>query len=70
MDGQATGCIVAIYGLTHPHTEMYLETLEALDEVVGVVLVDSDEAALACRDGFQKAARRATPSLDAGAGAA
>ena len=45
MDGQATTSTVAIYGLTHPHTEMYLETLEALDEVVGVVLVDEDEAA-------------------------
>ena len=35
---------VAIVGLSHPHGEMYLETLEALDEVVGVVLVDRDEA--------------------------
>jgi predicted dehydrogenase len=42
MAGQAT---VAIDGLTHPHSEMYLETLEALDEIVGVVLVEPDEAA-------------------------
>src|SRR5438552_3550410 len=42
MTGQAT---VAIDGVTHPHSDMYLETLEALDEVVGVVLVDQDEAA-------------------------
>src|SRR6266852_8346456 len=41
MAGQAT---VAIDGLSHPHSEMYLETLEALDEVVGVVLVEPDEA--------------------------
>jgi predicted dehydrogenase len=39
--------IVALYGLSHPHAEMYLETLEALDEVRGVVLVDSDAAAIA-----------------------
>ncbi|HLZ27323.1 MAG TPA: Gfo/Idh/MocA family oxidoreductase [Chloroflexota bacterium] len=37
---------VAIVGLSHPHSDMYLETLEALDEVVGVVLVDPDEATL------------------------
>jgi predicted dehydrogenase len=42
MVGQAT---VVIDGLTHPHSEMYLETLAALDEVVGVVLVEPDEAA-------------------------
>jgi predicted dehydrogenase len=41
MVGQAT---VAIDGVAHPHSEMYLETLEALDEVVGVVLVEPDEA--------------------------
>src|SRR5947207_15624833 len=34
---------VAIVGLAHPHSDMYLETLEALDEVAGVVLVDRDE---------------------------
>ena len=34
---------VAIVGLDHPHSDMYLETLEALDEVVNVVLVDPDE---------------------------
>jgi predicted dehydrogenase len=37
--------VVVLNGLTHPHAEMYLETLEALDEVSGVVLVDPDEAA-------------------------
>jgi predicted dehydrogenase len=36
---------VVLDGLTHPHAEMYLETLEALDEVGGIVLVDPDEAA-------------------------
>jgi predicted dehydrogenase len=36
---------VALVGLTHPHAEMYLETLEALDEVAGIVVVDEDEAA-------------------------
>jgi predicted dehydrogenase len=41
-DGVST--TVAINGLSHPHSEMYLETLEALDEVVGVVLVEPDEA--------------------------
>jgi predicted dehydrogenase len=34
--------VVILYGLRHPHAEMYLETLEALDEVSGVVLVDPD----------------------------
>jgi predicted dehydrogenase len=41
MAGQAT---VALDGLSHPHADMYIETLEALDEVVGLVLVDPDEA--------------------------
>jgi predicted dehydrogenase len=36
---------VVLDGLTHPHAEMYLETLEALDEVRGIVFVDPDEAA-------------------------
>jgi predicted dehydrogenase len=36
---------VVVDGLTHPHAEMYLETLEALDEVSGIILVDPDEAA-------------------------
>src|ERR1700736_3940655 len=53
MAGQAT---VALVGLSHPHSEMYLETLEALDEVVGVVLVEPDEA------GRQTAATRTTKS--------
>jgi predicted dehydrogenase len=42
MPGQAT---VALNSVTHPHSEMYLETLEALDEVGGVVLVDADDEA-------------------------
>ena len=29
---------VALVGVTHPHARMYLDTLDALDEVVGVVL--------------------------------
>jgi predicted dehydrogenase len=37
--------IFLLDGLTHPHAEMYLETLETLDEVSGLVLVDPDEAA-------------------------
>ena len=38
---------VVLNGLTHPHSEMYLETLEALDEVGGVVFVDADDASRA-----------------------
>src|SRR6267378_8478535 len=34
---------VAIVGLSHPHSDMYLETLEAVDEVGGVVLVEPDD---------------------------
>jgi predicted dehydrogenase len=34
---------IALDGLSHPHSEMYLETLEALDEVIGVVVVDPDD---------------------------
>jgi predicted dehydrogenase len=34
---------VAIVGLSHPHSEMYLETLEEVDEVAGVVLVEPDD---------------------------
>jgi predicted dehydrogenase len=37
---------VAIVGLSHPHSEVYLETLEVLEEVVGVVLVEPDETVL------------------------
>ncbi len=36
--------VVALVGLSHPHSEMYLETLEALDDVVGIILVDDDGA--------------------------
>jgi len=39
--------MVVLNGLTHPHSEMYLETLEALDEVGGVVFVDADDASRA-----------------------
>ena len=35
--------IVVMDGLAHPHAEMYLETLDALDEVRGVVLVEPDD---------------------------
>lgn len=34
---------VAMIGLTHPHSEMYLETLNQLDEVIRVPLYDPDE---------------------------
>jgi predicted dehydrogenase len=37
--------MVALAGLTHPHTEMYLETLDAVNEVAGVVVVEADAAA-------------------------
>jgi predicted dehydrogenase len=47
--------IVLLDGLTHPYAEMYLETLEALDEVSGIVLVDADEAA---RDAMSKKTRK------------
>src|SRR5712692_9036615 len=40
MAGQAT---VVLDGLAHPHADMYLETLEALVEVGGVVLVEPDD---------------------------
>src|SRR5260370_32738508 len=43
-DHMTVNTTVAIVGLAQPHGEMYLETLEALDEVVGVVLVEPDEA--------------------------
>lgn len=35
---------VAMIGLAHPHSDMYLETLEQLGEVVRVSLYDPDEA--------------------------
>lgn len=37
---------VAMIGATHPHSAMYLESLDSLDEVDGVVLSDADPAAL------------------------
>lgn len=36
---------VAMIGLTHPHSAMYLDTLDTLDEVVGIVLHDPDAEA-------------------------
>jgi predicted dehydrogenase len=36
---------IAMVGLTHPHSEMYLETLEALDEIGAIQLVDADQEA-------------------------
>lgn len=35
---------VAMIGLTHPHSDMYLETLDQLDEVTSVSLHDHDDA--------------------------
>lgn len=45
---------VAMIGLTHPHSAMYLDTLDALDAVGGIALYDQDtttarEVAAACR---------------------
>lgn len=34
---------VAMIGLTHPHSDMYLETLDQIDGVTGVSLYDPDE---------------------------
>ena len=45
--GTILDSIVILNGLTHPHAEMYLETLEALDQVSGIVLVDPDADARA-----------------------
>ncbi len=60
-----TESVVAFVGVSHPHAEMYLETLEALDEVRGIVLLDPDKSATAttkvldrCHD-LQSAVRRA-----------
>jgi len=36
---------VAMIGLTHPHSDWYLETLDQLDEVLRIPLYDPDEAA-------------------------
>lgn len=48
---------VAIIGLTHPHSEMYLETLDQLDEVTAVPLCDPDETvAREVASRFRKAA--------------
>ena len=62
MAGQAT---VALDGLAHPHSDMYLETLEALDEVGGVVLVDPDDAARETAASLTTKARGSDRSLEA-----
>jgi len=54
-DIAAVNTVVVLNGLTHPHAEMYLETLEALDEVSGVVLVDPDDQA---RDELSRKTRK------------
>ena len=66
MYGQVSGCTVAIYGLTHPHTEMYLETLEALDEVVGRRPDRRGRSSPSCGTGSKVRARFDTlqPALD------
>ncbi len=56
--------IVVLDGLTHPHAEMYLESLEALDEVDGVVLVDPDDAARGAMSGKTRKLRAACTSLE------
>jgi predicted dehydrogenase len=56
--------IVVLDGLTHPHAEMYLETLEALDEVSSVVLVDPDEAARGAMSEKTRKLRGACPIID------
>jgi predicted dehydrogenase len=56
---------VAIVGLSHPHSEMYLETLAALDEVDGVVLVEADEAVRRSVVGRTTKARGDYADLDA-----
>jgi len=57
--------IFLLDGLTHPHAEMYLETLEALDEVSGVVLVDADEAARGAMSAKTRKLRGDSPALEA-----
>ena len=57
--------IVVLDGLTHPHAEMYLETLEALDEVNSVVLVDPDEAARGAMSRKTRKLLGACPGLEA-----
>jgi predicted dehydrogenase len=55
--------VVGFVGLTHPHTDMYLETLDALDEVSGLVLVDRDESARAAIRARSRKVRDATADL-------
>jgi predicted dehydrogenase len=57
--------VVVLDGLTHPHAEMYLETLEALDEVSGVVFVDPDEAARGSMSDKTRKLRGACADLEA-----
>jgi predicted dehydrogenase len=56
---------VAIVGLAHPHSDMYLETLEALDEVAGIVLVDPDEDVRRLASALTTKARASVDDLDA-----
>jgi predicted dehydrogenase len=56
---------VILDGLTHPHAEMYLETLEALDEVGGIVLVDPDEPVRAVTASRTRKLRAAYSELQA-----
>ena len=46
---------VAMIGLTHPHSRMYLETLDVTDDVGAIVLCDADLGA--ARD-WPRATRR------------
>ncbi len=56
---------VAIVGLAHPHSDMYLETLEALDEVGGIVLVDPDEDVRRLASALTTKARASVDDLEA-----
>jgi predicted dehydrogenase len=57
--------VVALVGVDHPHSSMYLETLEALDEVGGVVFVDPDEAAWKAAEPATRKLRASYAELDA-----
>jgi predicted dehydrogenase len=63
-EGAALDTVVVLDGLTHPHAEMYLETLEALDEVSGLVLVDADADARAAMVHKTRKLRAASPDLE------
>jgi predicted dehydrogenase len=55
--------VVGFVGLTHPHTEMYLETLDALREVNSLWLVDRDESARAAIHARSRKVREASANL-------